>query len=58
MSVKLEAGDTIYVPEDVQSFVKLERAKDIATIVAQSAMTLGRNRIAGIADVTGGGVEA
>ncbi|MDO8432769.1 MAG: SLBB domain-containing protein [Candidatus Binatus sp.] len=41
MNAKLEAGDTIYVPEDVQSFVKLERAKDIATIVAQSAMTLG-----------------
>jgi protein involved in polysaccharide export with SLBB domain len=41
MSIKLEAGDTVYVPEDLQSFVKLERQKDMWSIFAQAAQTLG-----------------
>jgi hypothetical protein len=41
MSLKLEAGDTVYVPEDLQSFVRLERQKDMWTIFSQAAQTLG-----------------
>jgi protein involved in polysaccharide export with SLBB domain len=41
MGVRLDAGDTVYVPEDVQSFVKLEHAKDMWTIFASAAQALG-----------------
>ena len=41
LNTRLEAGDTIYVPEDVQTFVKLERQKDLWTIFASAAQTLG-----------------
>ncbi len=41
LSTKLEPGDTVFVPEDVQSFVKLERSKDMWNIFANAAQSLG-----------------
>lgn len=40
ISMRLAAGDTVYVPEDVQSYIKLQHAKDVTTIVSQSAQSL------------------
>jgi protein involved in polysaccharide export with SLBB domain len=41
MGLHLQAGDTIYVPADVQSFIKTQYALSVSTIVANAAQSLG-----------------
>ncbi len=41
MGVYLQAGDTIYVPADVQTFIKTQYAMSVSTIVANAAQSLG-----------------
>ncbi len=41
LEAKLEVGDTIFVPEDLTGFQNIQMAKDITTIVANTAITLG-----------------
>jgi protein involved in polysaccharide export with SLBB domain len=41
MAKELDVGDTVFVPQNVQSFIKLQYGKDIATILGQAATTLG-----------------
>jgi protein involved in polysaccharide export with SLBB domain len=40
MGLHLQAGDTIYVPPDVQTFVKTQYALSISTIVAHAAQSM------------------
>jgi protein involved in polysaccharide export with SLBB domain len=41
MEAKLDAGDTVFVAEDLRGFENIQMAKDITTIVANSATALG-----------------
>lgn len=41
MGLHLQAGDTVYVPADVNTFIKTQYALSISTIVANSAESLG-----------------
>ena len=40
LAKELDVGDTVFVPQNIQSFIKLQYGKDIATIFAQGATTL------------------
>jgi len=41
MEAKLDVGDTVFVPENLKGFQNIQMAKDITTIVANSATALG-----------------
>jgi protein involved in polysaccharide export with SLBB domain len=40
MEAKLEVGDTVFVPENLTAFQDVQMAKDVSTIIANSAITL------------------
>jgi polysaccharide export outer membrane protein len=41
MGEHLEAGDTVYVPSDVQTFIKTQYALSVSTIIANAASAFG-----------------